>query len=66
MRNSNQFELNWFYKYYLENGGKGIGMQQFSSVFQMINLPAVLEYLDKKFSLTLLFTKDNQFIKVII
>jgi len=65
MRNNNKFDLNWFYKYYLENGGIGVGLYEFSSLFQMNNLQDILEYLDQKFNLTLLFTKDNQFIKVI-
>lgn len=54
MRKSGQYDLAWFYQYYLENKDKSketypfeVFHQAFSMYFQM-NGGGVLEYLDKK------------------
>ena len=65
MRNTQQYNLNWFYKYFVENNGRINSMLEFQQYFSMINLNDVLSFLDKKFELTTLIDKDNKFIKVI-
>ena len=65
IRNSQKYEINWFYKYFKENGGKASAsevamvLQQFGSVNEIIS------FLDKKFELNTLWDKDGQFIKVV-
>lgn len=64
MRNSSQYNMNWFYDYYIENGGKSIGINQFSMVFNMVNLNEILEALDKKFNLMSVSDAKGQTLKV--
>ena len=64
MRNSGQYNLNWFLDYY--NSLKPpIDINNFSMIFNMGNLDSVLEHLDKEFELTTLTDNNNKFIKVI-
>jgi hypothetical protein len=65
MRNLKQYDLNWFYNYFIQNGGKIDSVQSFQNVFNFINLGEILEFLDHKFELHILYDKDNNFIKVI-
>lgn len=58
MRKSNEYDLNWFYQYYLENKKSTrdtlplpLFQQAFNMYFQM-NGREVLEYLDKKMQVT--------------
>lgn len=64
MRNSSQYNTNWFYDYYIQNGGKSIGINQFSMVFNMVNLNEILEALDKKFNLVSILDAKGQTLKV--
>ncbi len=64
MRNSSQYNMNWFYDYYIQNGGKSIGINQFSMVFNMVNLNEILEALDKKFNLVSILDAKGQTLKV--
>ena len=64
MRNSGQYNIDWFYKYYISKGGKTITMQEFHMVFQMTPLDQVLEKMDKDFELTSLYYRDNKLINV--
>lgn len=63
MRNSGQYSIDWFYKYYKEKGGKDVDIQTFHSLFNMGNLQMVLEKIDKEYGLTSLYNKDNKLIK---
>jgi hypothetical protein len=63
MRNSNQFDIGWFYRYYKENGGTA-DMSIFQMVFNLDN--EVLNTLDKKFELNVLLDKNGNFIKVVL
>lgn len=62
MRNTNQFDICWFYRYYKENGGS-VDFNVFQMVFQLND--TVLSGLDKKFELTSLHDKNGNFIKVV-
>jgi hypothetical protein len=64
MRNSGQYQVNWFYDYYIENGGKSIGINQFGMVFNMVNLNEILESLDKKFNLMSVLDAKGNTLKV--
>lgn len=64
MRNLSQYNMNWFYNYYIENGGDSIGINKFSLVFNMINLNEILESLDKKFNLMTLSDAQGRVLKV--
>lgn len=64
-RNSNKFTINFFYKYYLEQGGKPTDFNTFANCFSTLNLNYVLDFIDRKFELTRLFDKNNNFIKII-
>lgn len=65
MRNSGNYSVNWFYKYYLNNGGQIIDLKTFGSLFQFGDLNTVLEFLDAKFSLNRLYDIDGKFIKIV-
>lgn len=72
IRNSGNYPVEWFYKYFLENGGENIGLQYFHNKFKFINLDDVLSFLDGKFNLVSVHAplKINQnilgdFIKVV-
>lgn len=63
MRNSGQYDLGWFYRYYKENGGTA-DMSIFQVVFNLDN--EVLNTLDKKFDLNVVQDKNGNFIKVVL
>ena len=63
MRNSGQYDLGWFYRYYKENGGT-VDMSIFQMVFNLDN--EVLNTLDKKFNLNVVQDKNGNFIKVVL
>ncbi len=58
MRKSGQYDLAWFYQYFLENKDKSkdtIPFEVFNQAFNMyfqINGAAVLDFLDKKMDVT--------------
>jgi hypothetical protein len=63
MRNSGQYNLNWFLDYY--NSLKpSIDINNFAMIFNMGNLDSVLEHLDKQFELTTLTDNNGKFIKI--
>jgi hypothetical protein len=64
MRNSGQYQVNWFYDYYIQNGGSSIGVNQFSMAFNMGDLNQTLESLDKKFNLMSVLDAKGQTLKV--
>ena len=81
MRNSGKWNLQWFYKYFLENGGK-LSQHDFYENFQYErekirvaggfienrqerDLQPIIAHLDKKFELTMLFNNNGEFIKVV-
>ena len=65
MRNSGNYSIEWFYSYYLQNGGKQISIQEFHAIFNMGDLDQILTGIDKKFNLTSLLDKNGRFIKII-
>jgi len=64
MRNSNQLNIGLLYTYALEQG-LDLLPDQFSVAMQFANPSEIIEYLDHKFELTLLYKKDGSFIKVV-
>ena len=65
MRNKQQYNIEWFYAYYKENNGKDVDIYMFTNLFSMIDLNGVLDYLDHRYELSLLYGPDGNFIKVI-
>lgn len=81
MRNSGNLDINWFYKYYTQEKGKidpQVFFDNFEYEIQKIQVPGgyienrvprnkehIIEHLDKKFELTLLFNKEGAFVKVV-
>lgn len=65
MRNKNQFDINWFYKYFLENGGTRIDLNSFSNLFALQRIETIVDYLDSKFELTRLYDKEGNLIKIV-
>ena len=63
MRNSGQYDLNWFYNYYNDNK-PNIDINNFSMIFNMGNLDKILEHLDKVFELTTINDKNGKLIKI--
>lgn len=64
MRNSSQYNINWFYDYYIQNGGDSIGINQFNMIFNSFDLNQILESLDKKFNLMSVLDVKGQTLKV--
>ena len=64
MRNSGRYDLQWFYDYYIQNSGDSIDINTFGMVFNSVNLDNILEHIDKKFGLTRVYDKNNNFIKL--
>ena len=70
MRKSGQYDLAWFYQYFLENKDKDrvtppfeVFHQTFNMYFQM-NGKFVLEYLDKKMEVTKIEDKNENLIYI--
>jgi hypothetical protein len=59
MRNSQKYDLQWFYNYWEDNDGKGIDINRFGKIFNTANLDEILNYLDKKFDLFILVSAPN-------
>jgi hypothetical protein len=66
MRNTGNFQVEWFYNYFVDNGGSRINFVTFSRLFSSCDLNQIVEFLDKKFNLTLLFDARGNFVKVVI
>ena len=64
MRNSNQLDMSLLYTYAREQG-LNLPPDQFSVAMQFANPSEIIEYLDHKFELTLLYKKDGSFVKVV-
>lgn len=65
MRNSGRYDINWFYKYYLENSKDNIDIHTFSAIFNMVDLSSILEHIDRKFKLNVIVDRNGNFIKVV-
>ena len=65
MRNTGKYDINWFYKYFVKNGGKRIDVNLFSQLFNMIDSSEVLRFLDVKFNLTKLEDSEGNLIKIV-
>lgn len=65
MRNNQQYNIEWFYEYFMTEGGKMMPLLEFTQYFNLLNLNDILNYLDNKFKLTILINKNNNFIKII-
>ena len=66
MRNSKHYDLNWFYNYYLENSNDNIDINTFAMIFNTVPLDNILVHIDKKYELTGLYDKNNNFIKIVL
>ena len=65
MRNSGKYNINWFYRYFIENGGQKINLDVFNQVFNMGNFNDVLRNLDSKFNLSKLEDNKGNLIKIV-
>lgn len=65
MRNSGRYDINWFYKHYLENSKDNIDIHTFSTIFNMVDLNNILEHIDRKFKLNVIVDSNGNFIKVV-
>ena len=65
MRNSGNYDAAWFYKYFLDTGGKDTGIEYFISVFNMYGIDGVIDSLDKKFGVVKLEDNGGKFIKIV-
>lgn len=64
MRNSGRYNINWFHEHYLENATKHIDIENFSMIFNMVDLNNILEHIDRKFKLNVITDSNGNFIKV--
>ena len=70
MRRTGQYDLGWFYQYFLENKGKNkptvpfeVFQQAFNMYFQM-NGGFILEYMDKKMDVTKIENEQGNLIYI--
>jgi hypothetical protein len=59
MRNNGKYNVNWFYRYYLESGGDDIDIQKFLFVFNSVPLNDILNHIDKRYELTTIYDGDK-------
>ena len=64
MRNSNQLNMSLLYTIAQEEGLNS-PVEHFAMFMQFANPSDIIEYLDNKFELTLLYGKDGNFVKVV-
>lgn len=64
MRNKGQYDIDWFYRYYLSKGGKEVNIQTFQSLFALGPLQQLIEKLDKEYELTSLYDVHDKLIKI--
>jgi hypothetical protein len=64
MRNSGNYNLDWFHKYYTDKKG-AMEINMFQMIFNHGNLYQILEHLDKEFNLTKVEDKNGKLIKVL-
>lgn len=64
MRNSNRVDMNFMFKYFRENGGR-MDINQFNQMFGFCNINEVLDFMDHKFELTTVHSKEGMFIKAV-
>jgi hypothetical protein len=65
MRNTKQYNLNWFYRYYLESSKDNIDINTFAMILNQVSLDNILEHIDKQFELTTLTDNNGKFIKIL-
>jgi hypothetical protein len=66
IRNSNTLDINFLYKYYLENcKSNPVDLSTFVKVMQFGNPNDLYSALDKSYNLTAIFNKEGVFLKVI-
>lgn len=65
MRQSGQYDLNWFYRYYIENSKDNIDINTFAMIFNQVPLDNILVHIDKKYELTKLEDKNGNLIKIL-
>jgi len=59
MRKSKSYDVNWFYKYYIQNGGN-IGLHDFLVMFQMGSLDEVIRFIDYKLKVNVIVDKEGR------
>lgn len=64
IRNTRQYDVNWFYKYFRENGGRNVDINQFAQAINFVNIENMLDFLDHKFNLTVVYNSNGEFIRV--
>ena len=70
MRRTGQYDLGWFYQYFLEHKDKRSptpSLQAFQQAFNMyfqFNGPAILEFMDKKMEVTKIENQQGQLIYI--
>lgn len=64
MRNSGNYNLDWFHKYYTDKKG-AMEINMFQMIFNHGNLDQILDHLDKEFNLTKVEDKNGKLIKVL-
>jgi hypothetical protein len=64
MRNSGNYNLDWFHKYYTEKKG-AMDINTFQMIYNHVNLDMIVEHLDKEFNLTKIEDNNGKLIKVL-
>jgi hypothetical protein len=65
MRQKGNYDINWFYKYYLQEGGSNISLSDFYHIFTSYDLDSILMMIDYRYGLTKLYDKNNNLMKVV-
>lgn len=65
LRTQDDMPVSWFHDYFTRESGKQIDFNSFYMMFMSGDISKVLEYLDKKFNLTVVLSKEGRVIKVL-
>lgn len=65
LRNSGQLNTDWFYRYYVDHSKDTISFNDFNHLTMYFDFNNIIEHIDRKYQLTRLYDKNNNFIKVI-
>jgi len=59
MRNNDNYDVKWLYKYFTDNGGASMDINQFFQVVHLFGLDKICLGLDKTFNITTLSYKET-------
>lgn len=60
MRRSSNYDINWFYKYYIDNCNNAVSLKDFVMIFQLGNFEDVIRFMDYKLRINILVDSNGK------